>query len=74
MSWPGTIFDFSKHHSMEKREWQMCIHFPVYIFLSPGPEIDRGFRQAVPYRALAGQFDLAPAALCRHRQHPAGAF
>ncbi|MCX5890568.1 MAG: hypothetical protein NTY36_14145 [Deltaproteobacteria bacterium] len=52
----------------------MCIHFPVYIFLSPGPEIDRGFRQAVPYRALAGQFDLAPAALCRHTQRPAGAF
>ncbi|MCX5890567.1 MAG: hypothetical protein NTY36_14135 [Deltaproteobacteria bacterium] len=37
------------------------------------PEIDRGFMQAVPSRALAGQFDLSPAARCRHRQHLARA-
>ena len=29
-------------------------------------EIDRGLLAAVPYRTLAGQFDLSPSALCRH--------
>ncbi len=33
------------------------------------PEIDRGLMNAVPYRALAGQFGLSPSALCRHSKH-----
>jgi hypothetical protein len=32
-------------------------------------EIDRGLLAAVPYRTLAGQFDLSPSALCRHKNH-----
>ena len=32
------------------------------------PEIDRGLMAAVPYRALAGQLDLSPLALCCHAQ------
>jgi len=36
-------------------------------------EIDRGLMQAVPYRALAGQFNLSPSALCRHSKHLARA-
>jgi len=36
-------------------------------------EIDRGLMQAVPYRALAGQFNLSPSALCRHTKHLARA-
>jgi len=33
------------------------------------PEIDHGLMQAVPYRTLAGQFNLSPSALCRHAKH-----
>jgi len=32
-------------------------------------EIDRGLLAAVPYRTLAGQFDLSPSALCCHKKH-----
>ena len=37
------------------------------------PEIDRGLMNAVPYRTLAGQFDLSTSALCRHAKHLARA-
>ena len=35
-------------------------------------EIDRGLLAAVPYRTLAGQFDLSLSALSRHKKHMAG--
>ncbi len=34
-------------------------------------EIDEGLRAAVPYRTLAGQYNLSPSALCRHARHQA---
>jgi hypothetical protein len=33
------------------------------------PQIDHGLMAAVPYRALAAQFDLSTSALCRHAKH-----
>ena len=35
-------------------------------------EIDRGLLAAVPYRTLAGKFDLSLSALWRHKKHLAG--
>jgi len=32
-------------------------------------EIDRRLLAAVPYRTLAGQFELSTSALCRHKKH-----
>jgi len=34
-------------------------------------EIDRGLLAAVPYRTLAGHFELSPSALCRPKKHMA---
>jgi hypothetical protein len=33
------------------------------------PEIDRSLMAAVPYRALAAQFNLSTSAICRHAKH-----
>ncbi len=36
-------------------------------------QIEHGLRTAVPYRALAAQFNLSTSALCRHAKHLARA-
>lgn len=36
---------------------------------SSRPHIDQGLMTAVPYRALAEQFNLSVSALCRHAKH-----
>ena len=39
------------------------------ICSTPPARRSTGAMAAVPYRTLAGQFDLSPSALCRHGKH-----